>query len=115
MLARVLRALPGVDAAGSGTGLPPETAQRAYFVAVTSDYFRALGAEIFTPFAQTPFPFSFPVVRTRWEPRAYVQSSISTSIRSRPLSSMTSSRTPGPISTSFARSSGPRSPNSSRA
>jgi putative ABC transport system permease protein len=151
-----LRALPGVEAVGSGTGLPPETAQRAtafdvrerpvpepqhaYFIAVTSDYFRALGtpiiegraidrrdardsarvvminrslarrlfgsegalgkhvrllnpgeapewrevvgvvadvhfsglddsadAEIFTPFAQTPFPFSFPVVRTRMD------------------------------------------------
>jgi putative ABC transport system permease protein len=156
-----LRALPGVEAAGSGTGLPPETAQRgtsfdvrerpvaepgaqrAYFIAVTSDYFRALGAPIvegrsidrrdakdaakvvminrtlarrlfgsetavgshvrllnpgespewrevvgvvadvrfsglddpaeaaiYTPFAQTPFPFSFPVVRTRTDPRA---------------------------------------------
>ena len=56
-----LRALPAVEAAGSGTGLPPETAQRAtgfevrerpspepgaqraYFIAVTADYFRALG------------------------------------------------------------------------
>jgi putative ABC transport system permease protein len=160
-----LRALPGVEAAGSGTGLPPETAQRAtgfdvrerpvpepgaqraYFIAVTSDYFHALGApiiegrpidrrdrkdsakvvminrtlarrlfgsegavgkhlrllnpgespdwrevvgvvgdihfsglddsaeaEIFTPFAQTPFPFSFPVVRTRMEPPAAAHS-----------------------------------------
>ena len=160
-----LRALPGVEAAGSGTGLPPETAQRAtsfdvrerpvpepgaqraYFIAVTSDYFRALGtsmiegrpidrrdakdaakvvminrtlarrlfgegsavgkhvrllnpgespewrevvgvaadvrysglddsaeAEIFTPFAQTPFPFSYPVVRTRLDPGAAAES-----------------------------------------
>ncbi len=159
-----LRALPAVEAAGSGTGLPPETAQRAtgfevrerpspepgaqraYFIAVTADYFRALGtpviegrsidrrdgkdtakvvmvnrtlalrlfgsegavgkhlrlvnpgespewrevvgvvgdvrfsglddsaeAEIFTPFAQTPFPFSFPVVRTRLDPRSAAQ------------------------------------------
>jgi putative ABC transport system permease protein len=156
-----LRALPGTESAGSGTGLPPETAQRAtafdvrerpapepgaqraYFIAVTSDYFRALGAPIvegraidrrdardaakvvminrtlarrlfgsgtalgahvrlrnpgessewrevvgvvadvrfsglddpaeaavYTPFAQTPFPFSFPVVRTRMDANA---------------------------------------------
>jgi putative ABC transport system permease protein len=155
-----LRALPGVEAVGSGTGLPPETAQRgtgfdvrerpvaepgsqrAYFLAVTPDYFRALGttvaegrefeardgkgaapvviinrtlarnlfgpetalgkhvrllnpdqspdwrevvgvvadvrysglddpseAAIYTPFAQTPFLFSFPMVRTRGEVR----------------------------------------------
>lgn len=155
-----LRALPGVEVAGSGTGLPPETAQRgtgfevrerpvaepgsqrAYFLAVTPDYFRALGtrvaegrefeardgkgaapvviinrrlatslfgqetalgkhvrllnpdqspewrevvgvvadvrysglddpgeAAIYTPFAQTPFLFSFPMVRTRGEAR----------------------------------------------
>jgi putative ABC transport system permease protein len=158
-----LRALPGVEAAGSGTGLPPESAQRAtgfevrerpqpearhaYFIAVSSDYFRALGtpviegrpidrrdardaakvvminrtlarrlfdsetavgrhvrlldpgqssewrevvgvvadvrfsglddpaeAAIYTPFAQTPFPFSFPVVRTRMDPPAAAQS-----------------------------------------
>jgi putative ABC transport system permease protein len=160
-----LRAVPGVAAVGSGTGLPPETAQRgtsfdvrerpvpepgaqtAYFIAVTADYFRALGAPmiegrpidrrdakdaakvvmingtlarrlfgaepavgkhvrllnpdestewrevvgvvadvrfsglddpaeaaIYTPFAQTPFPFSFPVVRTRMDPLAAAQS-----------------------------------------
>ncbi len=159
-----LRALPGVAAAGSGTGLPPETAQRAtafdvrerpaaepgaqraYFIAVTDDYFRALGtpvvegrpidrrdtkdaakvvminrtlarrlfgsgtavgahvrlrnpgespewrevvgvvadvrfsglddpaeAAIYTPFAQTPFPFSFPLVRTRVPPESAIQ------------------------------------------
>ncbi len=155
-----LRALPGGEAVGSGSGLPPETAQRgtgfevrerpvaepgsqrAYFLAVTPDYFRALGttvakgrefeardgkgaapvviinrrlatslfgqetalgkhvrllnpdqspewrevvgvvadvrysglddpgeAAIYTPFAQTPFLFSFPMVRTRGEAR----------------------------------------------
>jgi predicted permease len=55
-----LRRIPGVEVAGGGTGLPPQTAQRgtnyeveglaplnpdengAYFVAVTPDYFRAL-------------------------------------------------------------------------
>jgi putative ABC transport system permease protein len=160
-----LRALPGVEVAGSGTGLPPETAQRgtgfqvrerpvaepgaqrAYFLAVTPDYFRALGttvvegrpidgrdgkdsakvvllnrslarrlfgsesalgmhlrllnpdqspdwrevvgvvadvrysglddpgeAAIYTPFAQTPFLFSFPMVRTRLPARAAAES-----------------------------------------
>jgi putative ABC transport system permease protein len=160
-----LRALPGVEAAGSGTGLPPETAQRAtsfevrerpdpvdggrraYFLAVTPDYFRALGtrvvegrpieprdseyaakvvvmnrslahrlfgeesalgkhvrllnpdqssdwrevvgvvadvrysglddpgeAAIYTPFAQTPFIFSYPMVRTRFSPQGAVES-----------------------------------------
>jgi putative ABC transport system permease protein len=60
-----LRALPGVQAVGGGTGLPPVTAQRvtrftvdgrgpedgpltAYFIAASPDYFRALG----TPLAQ---------------------------------------------------------------
>jgi len=56
--------LPGVEAAGGGTGLPPVTPQRAtgfvaegvvenaaegrrgYFLAVTPDYFRALGARV---------------------------------------------------------------------
>ena len=55
-----LQALPGVIAAGAGSGLPPETPQRgtgfavdgvettpadsqAYFVGVTPDYFKALG------------------------------------------------------------------------
>jgi len=56
--------LPGVVAAGGGTGLPPVTpqrgtgfvaegvnesapeARRAYFMAVTPDYFRALGARV---------------------------------------------------------------------
>jgi predicted permease len=56
--------LGGVQAAGGGTGLPPVTAQRAtdfkaegaseeqasarraYFIAVTPDYFRALGARV---------------------------------------------------------------------
>jgi putative ABC transport system permease protein len=60
---RVAR-LPGVEAAGGGTGLPPVTAQRGtgfvaegvaeaaaeqrrgYFLAVTPDYFRALGARV---------------------------------------------------------------------
>jgi putative ABC transport system permease protein len=58
-----LRQVPGVDVVGSGTGLPPETAQRAtgfevrelaendpaqraYFIAVSPDYFRALGARL---------------------------------------------------------------------
>ena len=57
--------LPGVSAAGGGTGLPPETPQRgtgfavagrttsdpdesrAYFLAVSPDYFRALGTRVF--------------------------------------------------------------------
>ena len=56
--------LPGVEAAGGGTGLPPVTAQRGtgfvaegvaesaaeqrrgYFLAVTGDYFRALGTRV---------------------------------------------------------------------
>jgi len=56
--------IPGVEAAGGGTGLPPVTPQRAtgfaaegvaesaaaqrrgYFLAVTPDYFRALGARV---------------------------------------------------------------------
>jgi putative ABC transport system permease protein len=56
--------LPGVEVAGGGTGLPPVTPQRAtgfvaegvaesaaeqrrgYFLAVTPDYFRALGARV---------------------------------------------------------------------
>jgi putative ABC transport system permease protein len=56
--------LPGVEAAGGGTGLPPVTPQRAtgfvaegvaestaeqrrgYFLAVTPDYFRALGTRV---------------------------------------------------------------------
>ena len=56
--------LPGVECAGGGTGLPPVTpqrgtgfvaeglredapeARRAYFIAVTPDYFRALGARV---------------------------------------------------------------------
>ncbi|HET6898006.1 MAG TPA: ABC transporter permease, partial [Vicinamibacteria bacterium] len=56
--------LPGVEAAGGGTGLPPVTPQRGtgfvaegvaetgaeqrrgYFLAVTPDYFRALGARV---------------------------------------------------------------------
>jgi len=58
-----LEQIPGVQVVGSGTGLPPETAQRAtgfeareraendpaqraYFVAVSPDYFRALGARL---------------------------------------------------------------------
>ncbi len=59
-----LSLLPGVAAAGSGTGLPPETPQRgtgfavagrpidnpedarAYFLAVSPDYFRALGTAV---------------------------------------------------------------------
>ena len=59
-----LEQIPGVQAAGGGTGLPPQTAQRAtryevdgqgappsgapfaYFLAITPNYFRALG----TPF-----------------------------------------------------------------
>jgi predicted permease len=59
-----LERLPGVEAAGGGTGLPPVTAQRAtgfvaegvneenpearraYFIAVTPGYFRALGARV---------------------------------------------------------------------
>jgi putative ABC transport system permease protein len=63
VVSRVAR-LPGVQAAGGGTGLPPLTpqrgtsfaaegvseaaaeARRAYFIAVTPDYFRALGARV---------------------------------------------------------------------
>src|SRR5262249_57433192 len=59
-----LEKTPGVVAAGGGTGLPPVTAQRgtrfevegldlsqpgansAYFMAVTPNYFRALGAPV---------------------------------------------------------------------
>jgi putative ABC transport system permease protein len=59
-----VRRLPGVIAAGGGTGLPPETAQRmtvfevegrapfeddtrfAYFIAASPDYFRALGTDL---------------------------------------------------------------------
>ncbi|HYK42924.1 MAG TPA: ABC transporter permease [Thermoanaerobaculia bacterium] len=59
-----LAAIPGVAAAGGGTGLPPETPQRAtrfaiagrsiddpdassaYFLAVSPDYFRALGTRV---------------------------------------------------------------------
>jgi predicted permease len=58
-----LEQIPGVQVVGSGTGLPPETAQRAtgfeageraendpgqraYFLAVSPDYFRALGASL---------------------------------------------------------------------
>ncbi|MDQ6893650.1 MAG: ABC transporter permease [Acidobacteriota bacterium] len=59
-----LSAIPGVAAAGGGTGLPPETPQRAtrfavagralddpdassaYFLAVSPDYFRALGTRV---------------------------------------------------------------------
>ena len=64
IVTRVSR-LPGVEAAGGGTGLPPLTAQRAtgfaaeglaegaaearraYFLAVTPDYFRALGTRVY--------------------------------------------------------------------
>jgi predicted permease len=64
IVARVSR-LPGVEAAGGGTGLPPLTpqrgtgfaaegvaegageARRAYFLAITPDYFRALGTRLF--------------------------------------------------------------------
>jgi putative ABC transport system permease protein len=63
IVTRVSR-LPGVEVAGGGTGLPPVTPQRAtgfvaegiaenapearrgYFLAVTPDYFRALGARV---------------------------------------------------------------------
>ena len=63
VVSRIAR-LPGVEAAGGGTGLPPLTpqratsfaaegvsesgpeARRAYFIAVTPDYFRALGARV---------------------------------------------------------------------
>jgi putative ABC transport system permease protein len=54
--------IPGVEAAGGGTGLPPDIAQRgtrfsvpgtgdtnplsAYFIAVSPDYFRALGSKL---------------------------------------------------------------------
>jgi putative ABC transport system permease protein len=59
-----IRALPGVEAVGAGTGLPPHNAQRAtafevegrpisnpderfsYFLAISPDYFRALGADL---------------------------------------------------------------------
>jgi putative ABC transport system permease protein len=59
-----LAQLPGVEAAGAGTGLPPQTAQRGttfavegqtpaeagentgYFLAVSPDYFRALGTPL---------------------------------------------------------------------
>lgn len=59
-----IKRLPGVEKVGGGTGLPPDIAQRvtrfevegreitdpqersAYFLAISSDYFRALGAEL---------------------------------------------------------------------
>jgi predicted permease len=59
---RLIRAIPGVLAAGAGSALPPETAQRAtrfevegrppsdddsaYFVAATPGYFEALGTRV---------------------------------------------------------------------
>ena len=64
IVARLSR-LPGVEAAGGGTGLPPLSpqrgtgfvaegvtegtaeARRAYFLAVTGDYFRALGTRVY--------------------------------------------------------------------
>jgi putative ABC transport system permease protein len=60
-----IRNIPGVEVAGGGTGLPPQTGQRvtgyeieglpeldrrqsvAFFVAVTPDYFHALGTPLF--------------------------------------------------------------------
>lgn len=59
-----IRAIPGVEAAGGGSGLPPETAQRgtafdvagrapdqaerdgAYWLGITPDYFAALGTRV---------------------------------------------------------------------
>lgn len=77
-----LSRLPGVVAAGGGTGLPPETPQRAtnfavagrplgnpdetraYFVAASPDYFRALGTRVHEGrvFTEQDRPGSPPVV-----------------------------------------------------